>query len=62
MNTKNILFSKTLWLNLIAVIVAFIWKGTDTQIMSSIADTTTVWLPILNVVNRFLTNQGVTLN
>ena len=63
MNTKNILTSKYLWLNVIGFIVALVWQSdVDSGIMNDIANSTEVWLPVLNVINRFFTNKGVTLN
>ena len=55
--------SKYLWLNVIGFIVALVWQSdVDSGIMNDIANSTEVWLPVLNVINRFFTNKGVTLN
>lgn len=64
MNYKNLVFSKMLWLNAVAIIIAFVWGNSfDATAMTGIADTMMYWLPITNGILRlFFTSTKLTLN
>ena len=64
MNYKNVFSSKTIWLNVIAVIIAFVWGGSfDATVMTGITDSMIYWLPLANGILRlFFTNTKLSLN
>jgi len=54
--------SKTIFINLVALAIAYIWGNSfDTTIMTAIADTIPFWLPVANIINRFFTKKPISL-
>ena len=63
MNPKSIFASKTLWLNLAAAGVAYLLKHRGVLEMWGLdADGVALAIAALNIANRFLTSQPVSLS
>ena len=63
MDKKNFLISKTILVNLIALILAVSQTyGIDPAVITEITGQVPVWLPIVGIFLRFITVKGVTLN
>jgi hypothetical protein len=63
MNKKNFLVSKTIGVNLIALLIAILQTyQVDPEVITEITGQIPIWLPIVGIALRFATVKGVTLN